>query len=646
MSDVLITQGYWQNLADGTYLPTIEYGYGIDYEIPFIGTTQTVYFPFYRTWDYYQKGVKTPITWFDYSVNANELTNKPNYRYNSDFWDAHSTLATGFTDITEDQLDILKAEFDSHVSWLWGSLDEGGAFMFKNTLNYPVSDPIDLSYRFYLCYGEFEREPDNPNYSDGRYFYYFQQMDGGNKKWLEQTYNVGFYINGIDTNTVMSVYYCNNRADNRMFCGNVSGSSSVFMESPQVCTAMPEWETGLASEFWVETPVRAWYLEGGSLNSSNDVLEVYLEKVIWIKGNPFSEDEFGDEPSGAGGTNTSGGGYGTPATDTGDVDGESADDLNQLTAINSGLATLFNPTQAELAAFANWLYTDITDNIADQLKKLQTNPIEYILFVSLCKFNPPTSGRMEIGFAGFGSGVSAQKISNQFMEIDCGTIDYKEQFCSFLDYHSKVQIYLPFCGTHELNVDDVMGSRINVNYLIDLLSGSCIARVKITRSVRATAPQDSRVNDVIYEFQGNVYLSMPISSTDWRGTYQALINLAGSVFNGAASGGGYGAVAGAITGAANAVMAEKVSVSRSGQAGSAYGFMNNKKPYLILERPIQSVPVNWGGFEGYMSNNRAKIGSLKGYTETDPNTVWSDNIHCTDAEAEEIKSLFNSGVYL
>lgn len=648
MSSVVVSYGYWQNLSDGTYLPSIESGYGIDYEIPFVGSEQTVYFPFNRIWDYYSQGVQTPIIWKDFSENCNECASKPNYRYSSDFWARHTTLTNGFTDITEQQLDALKAAFDSDVSWLWGSLDEGGAFIFKSADN--PSDINSLRYRVYMCWGEFEREPENPDYSDGKYFYYFSTMDGSNRKYLEQMYKVGFFIDAddsaIEQNSIMGIYYCTNISDNRMFCGNVSGSSSVFMEPPEVCTAMPEWEAGLASEFWVETPVRAWYFEGGSTNSKSHLYGFHMDNTIWISGNPFSDDEYGDEPSGTGGTNTSGGGYGTPATDTGDVDGESADDLNQLTAINSGLATLFNPTQAELASFANWLYTDITDNIADQLKKLQTNPIEYILFVSLCKFNPPTSGRMEIGFAGFGSGVSAQKISNQFMEIDCGTIDYKEQFCSFLDYHSKVQIYLPFCGTHELNVDDVMGSRINVNYLIDLLSGSCIARVKITRSVRATAPQDSRVNDVIYEFQGNVYLSMPISSTDWRGTYQALINLAGSVFNGAASGGGYGAVAGAVTGAANAIMAEKVTVSRSGQAGSAYGFMNNKKPYLILERPIQSVPVNWGGFEGYMSNNRAKIGNLKGYTETDPNTVWSDNIHCTDSEAEEIRSMFNSGVYL
>lgn len=643
MSDVIVSSGYWQNLADGTYLPTVMYGYGIDYTIPFIGGDHQISFPYSRVWDYYDKGEKTPITWFDFSPNCNELSTKANYRYSSDFWGRHSILSNGFTDITEEQLAALKAAFDADVSWLWGSLDDGGAFIFKS-----ADDPSNvnsLRYRAYLCYGEFEREPENPDYSDGRYFYYFTTMDGGNRMWLEQMYNVGFYLDGEEDNVVLSTYWCTNKENNRVFCGNVGGVYG--MTPPQFATSLTDWDPMLGTPEWVETPDLAWYFEGGSTNSATNSYGFTLNNVIWISGNPFSEDDFGDEPSGSGGTNTSGGGYGTPATDTGDVDGESAEDLNQLTAINSGLATLFNPTQAELASFADWLYTGITDSIADQLKKLQTNPIDYILFVSLCKFNPPTSGRMEIGFAGFGSGVSAQKISNQFMEIDCGTVDYKEQFGSFLDYHSKVQIYLPFCGTHDLKIDDVMGSKVKVNYIIDLLSGSCLARVKMTRSVRSTAPQDSRVNDVIYEFQGNVYLSMPISATDWRGTYQALVGLAGGIIQGAASGGGVGAIGGAVTGAANAIMSEKVSVSRSGQAGSAYGYMNNKKPYLILERPIQSVPTGWGSFEGYMSNNYAKVGNLKGYTEIDTDTLWTDEFaHATDEEAQMIKDIMNGGVYL
>lgn len=649
MSSVKTSYGYYQNLADGTYLPSVNYSDGIRYNIPFIDVEQTAYFPENRSWFYYEEGQSNPITWFDYSENANSLSTKSNFIYASDFTSKHTILMNGFSDITEEDLNVLKESFNDDVSWLWGSLDDGGAFMYKSASN--PSDVNTLAYHFMICWGEFEREPDNPDYNSGKYFYHFTNMDGGTAKPLDQVYNVGFYIStqqgSVEREAVMNVFYCTNREDNRVFCGNCSGYTSVFMEIPQVATALTEWDINIAPEILVSTPARAWYFEGGSRNSSVEVGGFNFDNTIWISGNPFSEDEFGGDPAGIGGNASGGGGYGTPSQDTGDVDGESADDLNLLSIINSGFATLYNPTGQELSDFASFLYTGITDSIANQLKKLVANPLDYVLFVALCKFNPPTSGRATIGFGSVSSGVSAQKISNQFCEIDCGTISYNEQFKSFLDYapNSSVKIYLPFCGTHDLSIDDVMGSKIKVNYLIDLLSGTCIARVKITRQIRNTAPQDARVNDVIYEFQGNVYLTAPISATDWRGAYQSLIGLAGGVVGGLVSGGLAGATA-LVSSVASSVTSQKVSVGRSGQAGSNYGYLNNKKPYLILERPIQSHPTNWGAFEGYTTNVRAKVSQLTGYTEIDESTLWTDFGFATDEETQMIKDIMNGGVYL
>jgi len=81
-----------------------------------------------------------------------------------------------------------------------------------------------------------------------------------------------------------------------------------------------------------------------------------------------------------------------------------------------------------------------------------------------------------------------------------------------------------------------------------------------------------------------------------------------------------------------------------------------------LTRPFQSIPSNFGAYEGYPSNMRMTIGQCSGtaemgyndgYLETDENTVWGTNITYTyenttitafDDEMEEIKQLFNSGV--
>lgn len=635
MSTVTIGHDQYQHLSglDNIYLPHIKSGYGVDYTMPFIGGEHQISFPFNRIWDYYVEGETEPIHWYNLQSVCNALSNKSNYRYWSDFTGAHSAIMTGSDNIT----DADKAAFDADVAWIYGSLDDGGMFMVKSA-NDP-SDVNNLQYSVCICYGLMEREVTNPDYSDGRYFYCIRRADGSNRQSLSRFEYVGFCIEEDEPDSIMSIYY----AGTDFHYGNVGGYDGHT--TPNVATGIVNWVAGLADPSWVDTPYRAWYIEGGANSTLATLYGFTLNDTIWISGNPFSEDENGSDPSGSGGVSTGGGGYGNPSQETGDEDFTDLDGLNLITAINSGLATLYNPTQVQLASFANFLYTGITENISAQIKKLIADPIDFVLFVALAKFTPPTSSFEEIGFAGIGSGVSAQKITNQFTQVDCGTIIVNEQFNSFLDFEGSVKLYLPFCGVQELKCDDVMGSQVHVKYTIDMLSGSAVAQIKCTRSIRSTAPKDCRTNDILYEFPCNVYDTMPITATDWRGAYQSLVGLAGGVVAGVATGGLAGATT-LVSSAASAVTSKKLNVARSGQVGSNYGYLGKDKPFFIFERPIQSVPSYWGSFEGYMSNIRAKVGSLKGYTETDPDTIWTDNIHCTESEAAEIRSLFASGVYL
>jgi hypothetical protein len=67
----------------------------------------------------------------------------------------------------------------------------------------------------------------------------------------------------------------------------------------------------------------------------------------------------------------------------------------------------------------------------------------------------------------------------------------------------------------------------------------------------------------------------------------------------------------------------------------------------VIERPIMQVPYNFGAFEGWTSNIYEKVSNLKGYTEIDSDTIWSDNFgHATAEECDMIKTIMNGGVYL
>ena len=402
MSTVTIGHDQYQHLSglDNIYLPHIKSGYGVDYTMPFIGGEHQISFPFNRIWDYYVEGETEPIHWYNLQSVCNALSNKSNYRYWSDFTGAHSAIMTGSDNIT----DADKAAFDADVAWIYGSLDDGGMFMVKSA-NDP-SDVNNLQYSVCICYGLMEREVTNPDYSDGRYFYCIRRADGSNRQSLSRFEYVGFCIEEDEPDSIMSIYY----AGTDFHYGNVGGYDGHT--TPNVATGIVNWVAGLADPSWVDTPYRAWYIEGGANSTLTTLYGFTLNDTIWISGNPFSEDENGSDPSGSGGISTGGGGYGNPSQETGDEDFTDLDGLNLITAINSGLATLYNPTQVQLANFANFLYTGITENISAQIKKLIADPIDFVLFVALAKFTPPTSSFEEIGFAGIGSGVSAQKITN------------------------------------------------------------------------------------------------------------------------------------------------------------------------------------------------------------------------------------------
>lgn len=653
---------YEKALPDGTRCPTIEQSYGVHYKIPYVGQEwRTAWFSGSLSSYFYEEGTSGPMTWIDYSHNCEQLADSRNYRYWADFQATYSALFEGSWEsvYNSDTWKNLYNELMSDISFLWGSPEEGGVFIVKAADN--PSSLSSLRYWIVSWWGTYKQKQWNESIGDFEYKYKIAVSNAGNnrhslnrfKKAAWHVFNNVSYPTGEEPQNSYSYY--------SVF---LAGSPDVWYTTSNVtnvqrnlnCEDVTQdykyvgYDITIADVpvFEIQRPVHAfgWSTEGYPDNAQVHIWD-WRPDDTWEQIEGVPADGYNLDPTADAGISGDGGGNGSPDTNGDDVSDEDLGDLNSLTAINSGLVTLYRPTTAELTSFANFLYSGITDSAATQLKKLIANPLEYVIFVALCKFTPPISGvREEIAFCGIGSGVWSDKISNQFYDLDCGTVYFKEQFATFLDYspNSKVKLYLPFVGCYDLSVDDLVGSYVHVKYRIDLLSGCCVAKVNIYRTARSTAPSDCSINSIIYEYTGNVYLNMPLSATDWRGAYQSLVGLVGGVAGGLAGGvGGALAIGNSV---ASSVLSQKVSVNRSGQIGSAYGYLGQSKPYLILERPIQSVPNRWGSYAGYVSNTYQTIKNLKGYTETDPKTVWSMNMHCTDAEATEIKSLFETGVYL
>lgn len=326
-------------------------------------------------------------------------------------------------------------------------------------------------------------------------------------------------------------------------------------------------------------------------------------------------------------TSTEGGG-------DGDYDDNSSDTiglpdltaLNQNSISNTKFLTCYKMTPAQLSKLGDELWSD---NIFTQISNTVLKPTDFIVNLSLLPVD--VGGVTKLIKAGkiLLNGAEGTLISQQFIRVDCGTLEVKKKWGGAIDYQTDVSIFLPFIGEQTLNANEVMGATLNVIYTVDILSGSCIASVRVIKD---------NLDAVLYQFTGNMASNYPITSADYATVFSGALQLAVGVGSLPSSGGVLSLVS------ATSNMLSGADVKRTGSLSSATGFMGIKKPYLILSRPIQSLAESYNHFNGYVSNIKMKLGDCNGFTKVD--MVHLEAIPCMDEEKAEIESLLKSGVLI
>lgn len=374
---------------------------------------------------------------------------------------------------------------------------------------------------------------------------------------------------------------------------------------------------------------------------------------FWEEDEPVSEST---DPYVNGGGSSGGGGGTGDFDDTSDTIGIPS--LPTVSGLNTGFFTAFVCTQSQLQSVSAYLWNNVIDDILDvdtgfsekidALKKVVANPYDAIMGCSLVPVSPPTGGSKEMKMYGIvQTGISLPYASSRWVAVDCGTLNIHEFWGSYLDYSpytKTTSLYLPYIGVVSVDIDLIMAKALQVVYHVDILSGICIAYIVVDGSVK-------------FQYQGHCSTTIPITSSDYSGSIQAGLGLVGNVSNivtsavTGATGGVGGAVMGAVGSAisqapsiASNVMNMKPDIKSGGGVGSSGGILGVQKPYLIIERPRQSVPERQNHFTGYPSNMFATIGSLSGYTEFE--RVNIDGITLTDEEKDELENILKGGVYL
>lgn len=260
--------------------------------------------------------------------------------------------------------------------------------------------------------------------------------------------------------------------------------------------------------------------------------------------------------------------------------------------------------------------------------------VDCIISLSILPVSPNTAGNAEITIGGYASGVYSDYVTDQYFVVNCGNLTVPEFYGCYLDYapYTEIEIYLPYIGTMKLDADTIVGKTINVNYHIDVLTGSCVAFI-------------SSDGTILYTFNGCCAQTVPITSEQYGNIAASILTLAGATAAVIGSGGAAGAViAGGVAAAGSALNFSKQSVSKSGHIGGTAGLMAVQYPYLIITRPKVAWSENQNNFTGYPSFITSTIGSLSGYTEFEQ--VHLDGLTCTGDEKAELELLLKGGVIL
>ena len=332
------------------------------------------------------------------------------------------------------------------------------------------------------------------------------------------------------------------------------------------------------------------------------------------------------DPYNTGGTTEVGGGDGDFNNNSDSIDIPS---LPTLTVSDTGFITLFNPSKTDLQALASYMWSNPLFDLS-AWKKIFADPMNAILGLSIVPVDVPSSITATVKVGNISTGITMPVASTQYVTVDCGSIQVKEFWGGYLDYspYTKADLYLPYCGIHAIDIDDIMGKTVNVVYHIDILSGACCVYVKCDTAI-------------LYTFIGQCSSSIPITGDNWTNVINGVLSAAVSVGSMVATGGATAPMA--VPQLASTVTNNlKPAIEKSGAMGGTGGLLAYQYPYLIITRPRQALPEDQNKFMGYPSFVTVELSTLKGYTEVEH--VHLENIGATDSELKEIETLLKNGV--
>lgn len=328
----------------------------------------------------------------------------------------------------------------------------------------------------------------------------------------------------------------------------------------------------------------------------------------------------------------------------------------------TGFTDFYTMTRTQVASLCRYLQTA---SFVDDIQLLFQTPAENIVSLRCYPFDVKsamgiTTEDGDVYISVVNTEVQGSLVGAFPMPVfNLGSIAISEYFQSFLDYapYTKIELYLPYIGFVNLDVNEVMGKTITIEYVVDIFSGKCTAFIS-----RGTGEDKT----IIMEADGTIGIDIQIGGGQGAEIARNMLKLgtgavagaislgAGAISAGAnASGGSVSSIA-SISGASagylanttiNAIQAGQTHISKGGATQSGVNFYAPQNCYLVITRPSPKYPRDYNHTVGKPSGTYATLGDLTGYTVVD--SIHVEGLAtATSDEVTEVERLLKQGVIL
>lgn len=401
----------------------------------------------------------------------------------------------------------------------------------------------------------------------------------------------------------------------------------------------------------------SWWCAGGGYVCFDDLYTTFgingVNNGIPVEQDPnlgpaSEEGGYGPTPPGGGGTGGSGGpgptfdGTSDPWEDTPVKPGVLSFGLLNIYKCDSGaLINLGHSLFPEITWPASTSFSDLLEWLGSVIEAFSDSIwnkglIDYIVSIHLIPVDV-SAGNLEdikIGPRTM-TGILGRPVTDDVIEVDCGTIHIDEYYTNYIDYQTRCRMYIPFFGMITLKPEFWQSADLQLKYLWNIMDGSFVAQVFSTIN-RHQKP----CKTMIGQYSGNACVHMPLSGANYANMFAQLAGSAAGIAGGAASGN----VAVAATSAMNLAGATSGDMQSSNPYNASSAFYGHARPYVIIERPVSHFSERYTIEKGMPLIKSMTIGSCAGFTQAED--IILDGIPCTDAEKEKIRALFKSGVII